>query len=74
MQRAAIARALVINPLVVLADEPTGNLDMANTFGILELFRQMHGKGASLVVVTHDDDVARAADRILYIKDGLICE
>ena len=74
MQRAAIARALVINPLVVMADEPTGNLDTENTMAILDLFRQMHQRGSSLVVVTHDDEVARAADRILYIKDGYLSE
>jgi ABC-type lipoprotein export system ATPase subunit len=70
MQRAAIARALVINPLVVLADEPTGNLDTENARGILKLFRRMNEKGTALVVVTHDADVAREADLVLHIKDG----
>ncbi|HOP47938.1 MAG TPA: ABC transporter ATP-binding protein [Desulfobacteraceae bacterium] len=74
MQRAAIARALVINPLVVLADEPTGNLDSENSMVILSLFRQVHERGASLVVVTHDDDVAGAADRTIHIKDGRISD
>jgi putative ABC transport system ATP-binding protein len=70
MQRAAIARALVIDPLLVLADEPTGNLDTENARGILKLFRRMNEKGTALVVVTHDADVAREADLILHIKDG----
>ncbi|MEW6078832.1 MAG: ABC transporter ATP-binding protein [Thermodesulfobacteriota bacterium] len=70
MQRAAIARALVINPLVVLADEPTGNLDTENARGILKLFRRMNEKGTALMVVTHDADVAREADLVLHIKDG----
>ncbi len=72
MQRAAIARALVIDPLVVLADEPTGNLDSDNTRVVLDLFKQINGRGTSLVVVTHDRDVARAADRVLHIRDGQI--
>jgi len=74
MQRAAIARALVINPLMVLADEPTGNLDSENTKSILKIFKQMHARGTSLLVVTHDLEVAKAADRILYINDGRINE
>lgn len=72
LQRAAIARALVINPLVVLADEPTGNLDNENTRGILKIFKQMHGMGTSLLVVTHDQQVAHAAERVLYIDGGRI--
>ncbi len=74
MQRAAIARALVINPLVVLADEPTGNLDNENSRSILKIFKQMHSRGTSLLVVTHDQEVAKAADRILYINNGRINE
>ncbi len=74
MQRAAIARALVINPFVVLADEPTGNLDAENTGTILELFKKINKQGKSLVVVTHDEEVARAADCVLHIKDGRINE
>lgn len=74
LQRAAIARALVVNPLVVLADEPTGNLDTENTQRILEIFKRMNAKGTSLLVVTHDEKVARAAHRILRINDGRINE
>jgi len=74
MQRAAIARALVVNPLLILADEPTGNLDAENSRGILKIFKEMNENGTSLVVVTHDHGVARAADRVLYINDGRINE
>lgn len=74
MQRAAIARALVVDPLVVLADEPTGNLDSETTRGILGIFQRMNAKGTSLVVVTHDHEVALAADRVIQIKDGRIHE
>lgn len=74
LQRAAIARALVVDPLVVLADEPTGNLDAENTRGILSIFKGMNAKGTSLVVVTHDHAVARAADCILHIHEGRINE
>ncbi|WP_052507083.1 ABC transporter ATP-binding protein [Desulfonatronovibrio magnus] len=70
MQRAAIARALIIKPLVVLADEPTGNLDNENTKSILNLFHEMHWQGTTLIVVTHDDEVAEAADRVCFIKNG----
>ena len=74
IQRAAIARALVIDPLIVLADEPTGNLDSDNTREILKIFRQINEKGTSLIVVTHENEVARAADQILHIHNGLIDE
>lgn len=72
MQRAAIARALVIDPLIVLADEPTGNLDADNTFEILKIFRRINEKGTSLIVVTHENEVARAADEVLHIHNGSI--
>ena len=74
MQRAAIARALVIDPLIVLADEPTGNLDADNTREVLKIFRRINEKGTSLIVVTHEDDVARAADQVLHIHNGFIDE
>ncbi|MFO8111960.1 MAG: ABC transporter ATP-binding protein [Desulfosalsimonadaceae bacterium] len=74
MQRAAIARALVIDPLVVLADEPTGNLDTENAGKIAHIFQKLHEKGTSLIVVTHDNEIARAADRVLHMNEGRLYE
>jgi putative ABC transport system ATP-binding protein len=71
-QRVAIARALVNNPDVILADEPTGNLDTQNRDVLLELFKDLHAKGQTIVVVTHDPMVAQAARRQLRMKDGHI--
>lgn len=71
-QRVAIARALVNEPLLILADEPTGNLDSATEQEILELFRSLHSQGKTLVVVTHDDAVAESAERVITMKDGVI--
>jgi len=70
MQRAAIARALVADPLIILADEPTGNLDAATGREILALFGELHRKGATILTVTHDPDVAAACRRILRLEDG----
>jgi putative ABC transport system ATP-binding protein len=69
-QRVAIARALSNEPLVVLADEPTGNLDSAATLDVLQLFESLHGSGQTLVVVTHDARIAAAADRMISMRDG----
>ena len=69
-QRVAIARALVGNPSIMLADEPTGNLDSATGAEILRLFERLHQEGRTLVVVTHEQDVAQNAHRILHIRDG----
>jgi putative ABC transport system ATP-binding protein len=69
-QRVAIARALVSNPSIMLADEPTGNLDSATGAEILVLFERLHHEGRTLVVVTHERDVAQNAHRILHIRDG----
>ncbi|GAA3111360.1 ABC transporter ATP-binding protein [Kribbella aluminosa] len=69
-QRVAIARALVNDPLVVLADEPTGNLDSAATLDVLKLFRQLRASGQTLVIVTHDERVAATADRLISMRDG----
>ncbi len=69
-QRVAIARALVVRPSIVLADEPTGNLDSRVGAEILELFDRLHAGGATLVVVTHDEHVALRAQRIVRLKDG----
>lgn len=73
-QRVAIARALINNPDVILADEPTGNLDSASTAEILEIFSRLHKEGRTIIVVTHDQAVANHAERILELKDGQIIE
>ena len=69
-QRVAIARALSNEPLVVLADEPTGNLDSAATLDVLRLFEGLHGSGQTLVIVTHDARIAATADRMISMRDG----
>jgi len=71
-QRVAIARALVQEPDLLLADEPTGNLDAAAGAGILDLFRALNATGTTVVVITHDADVARRADRTITIRDGRV--
>jgi len=71
-QRVAIARALVNRPSLLLADEPTGNLDSQTGREILDLFRELHRTGNSIIMVTHEDDVAREAKRVIHIRDGKI--
>ncbi len=71
-QRAAIARALAIHPSVLLADEPTGNLDSDTGETILTLFEELHKEGHTLVVVTHDSSVAQRADKTIELQDGLV--
>jgi putative ABC transport system ATP-binding protein len=73
-QRVAIARALINDPLVVLADEPTGNLDTAATLEVLRLFEQLHAAGLTLVIVTHDERVAATADRLVSMRDGALVD
>jgi len=73
-QRTAIARALVSEPLLVLADEPTGNLDSAATLEVLRLFEGLHQAGQTLVIVTHDSRIAATADRLIGMRDGVFVD
>ena len=73
-QRVANARAIVTNPSLILADEPTGNLDSHTSEEIMEVFRELHSQGNTIVLITHDNDVARQAERIVHIRDGQISE
>jgi putative ABC transport system ATP-binding protein len=73
-QRVAIARALVTEPDLLLADEPTGNLDSASTHDVLDLLEDLNGRGRTIVLITHEHDVAERADRILQIDDGVVSE
>jgi putative ABC transport system ATP-binding protein len=71
-QRVAVARAIVTDPALILADEPTGNLDTASGLDVLAVFRELHASGRTIVLITHDPDVAAAAGRQVHIRDGRI--
>jgi putative ABC transport system ATP-binding protein len=72
MQRVAIARALVNKPRILLADEPTGNLDSVTADGIYGLFEELHRQGITVIVVTHNRELAQRAERVITIRDGLV--
>ena len=71
-QRVAIARALVNNPEIIMADEPTGNLDTKSSKEIMEIFQEMHGRGKTIILVTHEPEIAVCANRQLLVRDGVI--
>jgi putative ABC transport system ATP-binding protein len=71
-QRVAVARALVNNPSIILADEPTGNLDSKTSYEIMQLFDEIHKAGNTIILVTHEPDIAAHAHRIVKLKDGFI--
>ncbi|MFA4945052.1 MAG: ABC transporter ATP-binding protein [Lentisphaeria bacterium] len=73
-QRVAIARALITNPTLLLADEPTGNLDSKSGAEVMAIFQRLHRDGRTIIVVTHDRAVAEHADRVIVLKDGMIAE
>ncbi|MCU0423583.1 MAG: ABC transporter ATP-binding protein [Bacteroidia bacterium] len=71
-QRVAIARALINTPSIILADEPTGNLDTKTSYEIMELMEEIHKKGNTVIVVTHEEDIAKRAKRIIRLRDGVV--
>jgi len=74
MQRVAIARALVMNPSILLADEPTGNIASAQAAEIMEIFQNLNNEGHTIVMITHEADIAEHAKRIIHIRDGRVVE
>ena len=73
-QRAAVARAIVTNPALILADEPTGNLDTESSLDVMSVFDDLHSQGRTVVVITHEDDIAGYAQRVVKLRDGQIAE
>jgi len=73
-QRVAIARAIVNNPSIILADEPTGNLDSQTSSGIMEIFKALNKRGKTIIMITHEQDIAKHAERIITFKDGYVIE
>ncbi len=71
-QRVAVARALINKPSIILADEPTGNLDTKTSIDIMKLFEEIHSKGNTVIIVTHEEDIAKHARRIVRLRDGLV--
>jgi putative ABC transport system ATP-binding protein len=71
-QRVAIARALINNPSIILADEPTGNLDSKTSYEIMDILGKIHSEGNTVILVTHEDDISQFAHRIIRLKDGLV--
>ena len=71
-QRVAIARALINNPKIILADEPTGNLDTKNSIDVMQLFKGLHREGKTIILITHEPDIASTADRLINLTDGII--
>lgn len=71
-QRVAIARALINDPTIIMGDEPTGNLDKANTENVFDIFRDLAGKGQTIIAVTHDPDFAAGTDRVIEMSDGMV--
>jgi putative ABC transport system ATP-binding protein len=74
IQRVAIARSLVNNPSIILADEPTGNLDTKTSLEIMQVFEKIHANGNTIILVTHEEDIARHARRIIRLRDGLVAD
>ena len=73
-QRVAVARALVSDPAIVLADEPTGNLDSTSTEDVLALIDDLHSAGRTIILITHEADVAARAERVLHVRDGRLTD